>query len=136
MIYIHDTRITDVYIIESGKVKVFSNDLSGNEQMIRVIRCGNLFPHVVFFRNENYPAHSQAIKDTVLYSVSIKQFEDVLLTNPKVSIKLLRLLGSLIVDSQQRLEEMALRNTNERILLLLLRLSKTHGSGSRMHHSN
>lgn len=38
------------------------------------------------------------------------------------------MLGDIIVDTLQRLEEMALRSTNERILLLLLRQSETHSN--------
>ncbi|MDS9471598.1 Crp/Fnr family transcriptional regulator [Sporosarcina pasteurii] len=128
MIFMHDTPITDIYIVASGNVKVFRNDLSGKEQIICVKQLGDLFPNVGFFRKENYPAHSQAMEETVLYAISLREFEEVLLVNPHISIKLFRLLGDLIIDSQQRLEEMALRNTNDRILLLLLRLSESHGT--------
>lgn len=128
IIFIHDTPIDYVYIVSTGKVKVFRNDLDGKEQIICVKQTGDLFPNVGFFRKENYPAHAQAMEETVLYSISIQQFESILLNNPSISIKLFRLLGELIVDSQQRLEEMTLRNANERILLLLLRLSESHGT--------
>lgn len=128
MIFLHDTPISSVYIVSAGKVKVFRNDLSGKEQIICVKQTGDLFPNVGFFRKENYPAYAQAIEETILYSISIKKFEDVLINHPSISIKLFRLLGNLIIDSQQRLEEMTLRNANERILLLLLRLSESHGT--------
>ena len=36
IIFLHETPITHVYIVASGKVKVFRNDLSGKEQMICV----------------------------------------------------------------------------------------------------
>lgn len=128
MIFMHDTPITHVYIVASGKVKVFRNDLAGKEQIICVKQPGDMFPNVGFFRKENYPAHAQAIEDTALYSISITDFEAVLLANPHISMKLFRMLGDLIVDTNKRLEEMALRSTNERILLLLLRLSESHGT--------
>lgn len=128
LIFMHDTPITSVYIVSQGKVKVFRNDLSGKEQIICVKQSGDLFPNVGFFRKENYPAYAQAIENTTLYTISIKKFENILINNPSISIKLFRLLGDLIVDSQQRLEEMTLRNANERILLLLLRLSESHGT--------
>lgn len=128
MIFMHETPVTHVFIVASGKVKVFRNDIVGKEQIICVKQSGDLFPHVGFFRPGNYPAHAQAIEDTVLFSISIKEFEKVLVANPHLSIKLLRVLGDRIVDLQQRLEEMSLRSTNERILLLLQRLSETHSS--------
>ncbi|CAM3163714.1 Crp/Fnr family transcriptional regulator [Filibacter tadaridae] len=128
MIFMHDAPITHVYFVASGKVKVFRNDFAGKEQIICVKQKNDMFPHVGFFRQGNYPAHAQAIEDTILFSISIRDFEEVLIANPHLSIKLFRVLGDQIVDLQQRLEEMALRSTNERILLLLLRLSETHCS--------
>ena len=130
IIFLHDTSITTVYIVAKGNVKVFRNDLSGKEQIICVKQSGDLFPNVGFFRTENYPAHAQAIEETTLYAISLQQFEEILTNNPSIAIKLFRLLGDLIVDSQQRLEEMTLRNASERILLLLLRLSESHGTPS------
>jgi len=127
MIFLHDTPITHVYFSASGKVKVYRNDMSGKEQIISVKQPGDMFPHVGFFRKGNYPANAQAIEDTELYSIAISEFEEVLIANPHLSIKMFRVLGDQIVQQQQRLEEMALRSTNERILLLLLRLSETHG---------
>ena len=128
IIFLHETPITHVYIVASGKVKVFRNDMSGKEQIICVKQQGDMFPNVGFFRKENYPANAQAIEATSLYIISLKDFENVLIANPQLSIKLFRLLGDLIVDTQQRLEEMALRSTKERILLLLIRLGETHKS--------
>ncbi|MHA6261179.1 Crp/Fnr family transcriptional regulator [Sporosarcina sp. CAU 1771] len=128
MIFMHEAPVTQVFIIATGKVKVFRNDIIGKEQIICVKQSGDLFPHVGFFRPGNYPAHAQAIEDTVLFSISIKDFEKVLVVNPHLSIKLLRVLGDRIVELQQRLEEMSLRSTNERILLLLQRLCETHSS--------
>lgn len=128
MVFMHETPVTHVFIIASGKVKVFRNDLTGKEQIICVKQSGDLFPHVGFFRPGTYPAHAQAIEDTVLFSISITEFEKVLVVNPHLSVKLLRVLGDRIVELQQRLEEMSLRSTNERILLLLQRLSETHSS--------
>lgn len=129
MIFMHEEPITHVYFLVSGKVKVFRNDLAGREQIMSVKQRGDMFPHVGFFRKGNYPAHATAIEDAELYSIAIRDFEEVLLNNPYLSIKLCKVLGDQIVDMQQRLEEMTLKSTNERILLLLLRLGETHGNG-------
>lgn len=126
MVFMHDNPITHVYFVGAGKVKVFRNDVAGKEQIVCVKQPGDMFPHVGFFRKGDYPAHAQVIEDAELYFISIQDFEEVLMANPHLAIKLFSVLGDQIVDVQQRLEEMALRSTNERILLLLLRLSETH----------
>ena len=128
MLFMHEDEMKEVFIIASGKIKVFRNDIMGKEQIICVKQNGDLFPQVGFFRKGTYPAHAQAIEDTTVYSMALSDFEGVLLVNPHLSIKLFRVLGDRIVQLQERLEEMSLRSTNERILLLLQRLSQTHSS--------
>lgn len=57
----------------------------------------------------------------------IHLFEHFLISNPEVSVKVFRVLGDIIVDLQNRLEEQILHNTYEQIILLLIRLTKSHG---------
>lgn len=128
ILFLQGDPITHVYIAESGKIKIFRNDHAGKEQVLHFKQHGDLFPHVGFFRQGHFPAFAQAIEDSEVYSIAIKDFEQVLMENPSASVKMLRVLGDQIVSLQQRLEEMALRSANERILLLLLRLCETHGS--------
>lgn len=127
-LFMQGDSITNVYIVAAGKIKIFRNDPSGKEQVLHFKQIGDLFPHVGFFRRGEYPANAQAIEDSEVYTVSIRDFEEVLMNNPSLSIKLFRVLGDQIVNLQQRLEEMALRSANERILLLLVRLCETHGT--------
>ena len=128
ILFLQGDPITHIYIATAGKIKIFRNDQAGKEQVLHFKQHGDLFPHVGFFRQGHYPAHAQAIEDSEVFSIAIKDFEQVLMSNPSLSIKLFRMLGDQIVNLQQRLEELALRSANERILLLLLRLCETHGS--------
>ncbi|WP_432358766.1 Crp/Fnr family transcriptional regulator [Sporosarcina sp. UB5] len=128
ILFMQGEPITEVFIVTAGKIKIFANDQTGKEQVLHFKQIGDLFPHVGFFRHEHYPAHAQAIEDSEVYSIALKDFEQVLMDNPSLSIKLFRILGDQISKLRQRLEEMALNSANERILLLLLRLCETHGT--------
>lgn len=128
IVFRYDTPITHVYFVGSGKVKIYRNDFAGKEQIMCLKQQGDMFPQVGFFRKGNYPANAKVIGDTELFFISIQDFEEILITNPYLSIKLCSVMGDRIVDVQQILEEVKLRSTNDRILLLLLRLSESHGS--------
>lgn len=129
-LFLQDDPITHVFIATAGKIKIFRNDITGKEQVLHFKQYGDLFPHVGFFRQGHYPAYAQAIEESEVYSIAIQDFEQVLMANPSISIRLFRMLGDQIVNLQQRLEELALRSANERILLLLLRLCETHGTAN------
>lgn len=126
-LFMQGDPLTNVYFILHGKVKIYRTDIQGKEQIVNVLGEGEMFPHQGFFRNDNYPAHAEVLEEATLVYIPIPLFEQFLITNPEVSIKVFKVLGDIIVDLQNRLEEQILHNTYEQIILLLLRLSTSHG---------
>lgn len=126
-IFMQGDPLTNVYFIHEGRIKIYRTDLHGKEQIINVLEPGNMFPHQGFFRQDNYPAHAEVLEDALLIYIPIHLFEDFLISHPEICVKLFRVLGDLIVDLQNRLEEKMLHNTYEQIILLLLRLAKQSG---------
>lgn len=108
-------------------MEIYSLDAQGNEQIVNILKKGDMFPHQGFFRKDSYPANAQAMEDAVLIYIPIQSFEQFLIRNPEVCIKIFRILGDQIMELHQRLEEKILYNTYDQILLLLLRLTKKHG---------
>ena len=126
-LFMQGDPLTNVYFILHGKIKIYRSDMQGKEQIINVLGEGGMFPHQGFFRNDNYPAHAEVLEEATLIYIPIQMFEQFLITNPEVSVKVFKVLGDMIVDLQNRLEEQILHNTYEQIILLLIRLAKSHG---------
>ncbi|MFE8702189.1 Crp/Fnr family transcriptional regulator [Cytobacillus sp. FJAT-54145] len=126
-VFMQDEPIENVYFIHHGKIKVYKSDINGKEQIVAILKQGEMFPHVGFFRKGGYPAYSEVIENASLVAVPILQFEKVLLENPELCIKVFKVLGEKIVDLQERLEAQVLNNTYEQIIKLLIRLARLHG---------
>lgn len=126
-IFMKDDPIENVYFMYSGKIKIYKSDINGREQIVNIIKNGDMFPHVGFFRKGGYPAFSEVIEDAILIVISNDDFEKVLLDNPELCIKVFKVLGEKIIDLQERLEEKILNNTYEQIIKLLIRLARSHG---------
>jgi len=92
-----------------------------------MMKKGEMFPHVGFFRKGDYPAYAEVLEPSTLIAVPISKFESVLIENPELCIKVFKVLGEKIVDLQNRLEEQILNNTYEQIIKLLIRLGQKHG---------
>lgn len=127
-VFLQDDPLEQVFFIYSGKIKIYRNDSNGREQIVSILETGDMFPHVGFFGNQSYPAFAQAVNDTNLFTISISNFEQLLLQYPSVCIKLFGVMGETIIDLHDRLEAQILNNTYEQIVKLLLRLSVTHGN--------
>jgi len=127
IIFLQDQPIKNVYFIQSGKIKIYKTDYEGKEQIVNVLQMNDMFPHQGLFRKGNYPAHSEVIETAKLIVIPIDSFENFLITHPEISIKMFNVLGDIIVDLQDRLEQKILYNTYDQIIMLLLRLAKKNG---------
>lgn len=126
--FLQGDPLINVYFIYEGKVKIYKSDPSGREQIVAILKKGEMFPHVGFFRKGEYPAFAEIVEKSKLVVVPIDQFEKVLIENPLLCIKVFKVLGEKIIDLQNRLEEQILNNTYEQIVKLLIRLAKKHGT--------
>ncbi|WP_045516853.1 Crp/Fnr family transcriptional regulator [Neobacillus niacini] len=120
--------LENVYFIYDGKIKIYKSDIHGKEQIVAIMKKGEMFPHVGFFRKGDYPAYAEVLEPSTLIAVPISKFESVLIEYPELSIKVFKVLGEKIVDLQNRLEEQILNNTYEQIIKLLIRLGQKHGT--------
>jgi CRP/FNR family transcriptional regulator, cyclic AMP receptor protein len=126
-VFLQGDPLENVYFIYDGKIKVYKSDINGREQIVAIMKKGEMFPHVGFFRKGDYPAFAEVLEPSVLIAVPISQFENVLIENPELCIKVFKVLGEKIIDLQNRLEEQILNNTYEQIIKLLVRLAQNHG---------
>lgn len=126
-VFLQGDPLENVYFIHEGKVKIYKSDANGREQIVAILKKGEMFPHVGFFRKGGYPGYSEVLEQAQLVVVPISQFEKVLVENPHLSIKVFKVLGEKIVDLQERLEAQILNNTYEQIIKLLIRLGELHG---------
>ncbi|WML45068.1 Crp/Fnr family transcriptional regulator [Neobacillus sp. PS3-40] len=126
-VFLQGDPLENVYFIFDGKIKVYKSDVNGKEQIVAIMKKGEMFPHVGFFRKGDYPAFAEVLEPSTTIAVPISQFENVLIENPELCIKVFKVLGEKIIDLQNRLEEQILNNTYEQIIKLLVRLAQNHG---------
>ncbi|MDQ0216438.1 CRP/FNR family transcriptional regulator [Oikeobacillus pervagus] len=116
-----------VYFIDEGTIKIYRNDIQGREQIVAVLKSGDMFPHIGFFQKSEYPANSIAMEQTDLIYILLSEFEKVLLEQPETAVKLYRMMGEKISELQQRLEAQILNDTYEKFIKWLLRFGNSYG---------
>lgn len=126
-IFMQDEPLTDVYFIQDGKVNIYKTDYDGKVHIINVLQKDDMFPHQGFFRKGNYPAYAEVLENATIVNIPILSFENFILTNPQISIKVFHVLSEIIIDLQKRLNEKMMYTMYEQILLLLIRLAKKNG---------
>ncbi len=48
-VFFQDDPMTNIYFINWGKVKIYKTDFNGKEQIMNILKAGDMFPHQGFF---------------------------------------------------------------------------------------
>ncbi|KRG09423.1 Crp/Fnr family transcriptional regulator [Lederbergia galactosidilytica] len=124
-----------VYFIVKGLVKTYKTDEkktyktdeNGYEQIVSFLKTGDMFPHTGFFDTKPYPATAEALVDTQLLAIPIQLFEQLVMNTPSIAIKMMRVMGTIIKDLQERLQGLSGKDVKQRAISLLLKLADKHG---------
>lgn len=116
-----------VYFIHSGTIKTFKVDYDGKEQIINLLQAGDMFPHIGFFEESPYPATAEVISDTVLFMIRIEDFDEFMITHPRIAMKVMKIMGQKISALTQRIQEMTSQDVHHRVVLALIRLAQESG---------
>lgn len=126
-VFFKDEPLESVYFIETGIVKIYKTDINGKEQIVSLLKAGDMFPHVGFFQSHNYPANALVVEDASFLYLSTSHLKEIILRYPEVGMKLFNVMEDKIIELQNSLEAQVLNNAYDQVVKLLLRLHHAHG---------
>ncbi len=85
---------TGLFVIESGKVRIFKSSSNGREQVLTVEGPGSSVAELPLFDGGNYPASTAAIENASIYFISKQDFHSLCLVHPQVPLKVLKVVGA------------------------------------------
>ncbi|MCR8643209.1 Crp/Fnr family transcriptional regulator [Paenibacillus sp. N1-5-1-14] len=118
---------TSTFFILSGIVKLYKVDAVGNEHTLNFIKAGEMFPHTGFFDDSPYDVSAETVEETIISVIPIQAFEQLLIENPVISVKVMRMMGRLVRELQTKLQEFGSGDVNLRVASVLQQLSSKHG---------
>ncbi len=115
------------YIVAEGQVKALKHSSSGKEFIIAFFGPAEIFGEVAVFENKPYPASSQAVTDTRVLAIEVKDFLSFLASHPQVALRIINILGGRLREAQSRLRDFAGERVEQRLARTLLMLSSKLG---------
>ena len=116
-----------VFLIASGRVRIYKASPSGREQVLAVAGPGASIAELPVFDGGNYPASAAAVEPTELLFVSRKDFRNVCLEHPEVALKVLQVVGGRLRRLVGIIEELSFTTVRHRLISWLQRQAKTEG---------
>lgn len=122
---------TGLFLVASGKIRIFKLSPSGREQVLAIEGPGSSFAELPVFDGGNYPAAASASEDAEVLFVSRKDFQNFCREHPEVGLKVIAVVGSRLRRLVGIIEDLSFTTVRQRLITLILRLAQASGSPSK-----
>ncbi|MBI4286799.1 MAG: Crp/Fnr family transcriptional regulator [Chloroflexi bacterium] len=119
-----------LYILGTGRIKIFRTSAEGKEQVLRVMRAGDSFNEVPVFDGGPNPASAMALEDSVIYGIHRGDVQHILKDYPQVSINVIRVFSRRLRDMVSLVEDLSFRHVTARLAKILLEHAVQFGEES------
>jgi len=123
LIYVPGQTGERLFLIKTGKVQMYRMSLDGRKLVLAVLGPATFFGEMPVFGQGMADSFAEVVEDSVLCVMNRSETERLLLTHPKIALRLVQVLSQRLRDTQTRLEEVAFKTMPGRLSSLLLRLA-------------
>jgi CRP-like cAMP-binding protein len=117
-----------LFLLKEGRVQLYRISPDGKKLVLATIGPGTIFGEMALIGQGMHNTFAEAIEDCVLCVMSREDVERMLLTKPKVALRIFEDLGNRLRETEARLEEIAFKGIPARLASLLLQLADERGS--------
>lgn len=122
---------TGLFLVASGKIRIFKLSPSGREQVLAIEGPGSSFAELPVFDGGNYPAAASASEDAELLFVSRKDFQNLCREHPDVALKVIAVVGSRLRRLVGIIEDLSFTTVRQRLIAVILRMVQASGISSK-----
>ncbi len=109
-----------LYVVRSGRVKVFRTGRGGQEQVLRLLGPGELIGYRPLLANEPYVASAEAVEDSTICIIPAATVRELLRDEPAAALELLAKLARELRLSEDLMMDLLHRPVRQRAARLLL----------------
>jgi CRP-like cAMP-binding protein len=117
-----------LFLLKQGRVQLYRISPDGKKLIIDTVGPGTVFGEMALIGQGMHNTFAEATEDCVLCVMSREDVERMLLTKPRVALRIFEALGSRLKETEARLEEIAFKGIPARLASLLLQLADERDS--------
>lgn len=129
LVFSQSQPITALFILKTGRVRIFRVAEDGKALTMAILEPGAVFGEMLLVGQRMYDNYAEAIEDSVICQLSAHEVEQFLISDPRIAIRISRLLGEQVARLEERLTDLALRPLSARVASTLLNLAVTARTG-------
>ena len=127
MIFHKDQAGDALYIIESGRIRIFLPTESGGELTVEVAGPGDVFGELALLDGRPRSASAETLEDSALHTISRQEFTQYVTATPQFAVALIELLSSRLRHVTEYAESLAFLDVHARLARVLLEMADRYG---------
>lgn len=121
--FVPDQPAEVLFILKRGNVAISRIAPSGKKLIVATLGPGTVFGEMALVGQHLQHSYAEALSDCLICVMSRHDVEELLLSDPRVAVRLVSILGKRLADAETQLEELAFKALPARLASLLIRLA-------------
>ncbi|MEY4876550.1 MAG: hypothetical protein RL708_1699 [Bacteroidota bacterium] len=127
IIFSEGNKPQGLYCVNTGKVKLVKIGEDGKEQILRLIKPGDIMGYRALLSGDRYNATAIALEDCAVCCIPKQKFLSILKTDANLSLEMMKLLGNDLKKAEENITHMAQKPVRERMAEAILFMKETYG---------
>jgi len=126
-IYMPDEHADKVYFISEGRIKVGTYSDTGKEITKSILTLGEVFGELSLIGETKRKDFAVAMEETSVCIMSVNEMKSMMRDHSTLSLFMMNIMGSRVLEMEQRLESLVFKDSRTRIVEFLESLAKKKG---------
>jgi CRP-like cAMP-binding protein len=122
-----DVSGDSLYIVLTGRIKIFTRSPSGKVKILAYLEKGDFFGEMALLEEESRSAGAIALDDTSVMIIHRKDFQKLLAAHTFLALELLRVLSARLRAADKEIESLTFQNVFGRVAGILLSMAERYG---------
>lgn len=119
-------RSKEMYVIHNGKVKI-TKQIGDIEKTLAVLGPGEFLGEMATLLDKPRSATAEAAEDSLLIVIEPHTVENMISENTNIAIKIIKKLAGRLLEANEKIESLMIRDNMSRIVHILMRMAETGG---------
>lgn len=127
IIFHQESPCLGIFCIESGSVKLYTQEEDGREIINKIQKGGDILGHTGLFGRQQYIESAKALEPTKCCFMDSACMKELLAKSSTLTMDLILKMSQDLIDSNTKTADMVRKNVRERLATYLLKMSEISG---------
>lgn len=122
IIYSEGDPLEYLYIVHTGRVKIYQLFESGKEQLLRILESGEFMGELALFTEKVLDSFAEALEKTEICAIHRNDIQELMKTHPTIPLKILSEFSMRLEETEFLVSQLSYRDVETRTASYLVKL--------------